>query len=123
MTKNDIFIKKERKCYQWVYAQKTKEIVDKIRDLNVYLRRFQKEGNYSEDLNNFIEEVLNLEKINFNLLINIFNKKNNFLNKYDEDLFLKSQTSDEEEKVNNRSIEVDDSIYESRSKRLFVLLN
>lgn len=79
MMKNDILFGGERHCYQWMYARKTKEIVDKVKVLNLNLRTIQKEAGCLLQTKDYIDQVLNLEKLNFDNIINIFNKKMNFL--------------------------------------------
>lgn len=81
--KNYVFFGAEKVCYQWIYAKKTKEIVDKIKDLNTFLRTFQKNSALLEKTKKFIDDILLLEKTNFDNVLNIFNKKMNFLKSFE----------------------------------------
>lgn len=83
MMKKYVFYGGEKLCFQWMYAMKTKEIVDKIKQLNTALRAFQKNASLMEKTRKYIDDVLRLEKINFDGIISIFNIKMNFLKSFE----------------------------------------
>lgn len=70
-------------CYQWIYAEKTKEIVDKVKGLNCSLRAFQKNASLMDKTRKYIDDVLRLEKVNFDGVVNIFNLKMGFLKSFE----------------------------------------
>lgn len=81
--KNYVFYGGERICCQWIYAKTTKEIVDKIKELNTFLRNFQKNSSLTEKTKKFIDDILLLEKTNFENVVTIFNKNMNFLKSFE----------------------------------------
>lgn len=113
--KNDIVYGAEKHCYQWMYAQKTKDIVDKIKVLNLNLRNIQKEGKCLDQTKSLIDEILFLEKINFNNIMNIFNIKLNFLHYFQAGLLDLNVPTTNDETLNNSSDE-ESSIKPNKSK-------
>lgn len=83
MIKNNTYFGDEKLCYQWIYAKKTKEIVDKIKMLNTFLRNFQKQSNLLDKTKKFIDEILSLEKTNFKNVVGIFKKKIYLINSFE----------------------------------------
>ncbi len=81
--KNYVFLGAQKFCYQWIYAIKTKNLVDKIKELNSSLRDFQKNFLTQEKTIKFIDDLLLLEKLNFYNVINIFDIKMNFLKNFE----------------------------------------
>jgi len=99
-------------CYQWIYALKTKEIVEKIKELNTFLRMFQKNNLTQEKTTKFIDDVLILEKNNFDNVVNIFNIKMNFLKNFE------NGNSNINEKFKNKEKNrVDNSFFEFEIKK------
>jgi len=80
--KNYVFYGGERIC-KWIYAKTTKEIVDKIKELNTFLRNFQKNSSLMGKTKKFIDDILLLEKKNFENVVAIFNKNMNFLKSFE----------------------------------------
>jgi hypothetical protein len=81
--KNNVFFGAEKVCYQWIYAKKTKEIVERIKYLNTFLRTFQKNSALLAKTKQFIDEIMQLEKTYFDNVLNIFNIKMNFLKNFE----------------------------------------
>ena len=119
---NELIIHNKKKCYQWVYATKTKEIVDKIKELNLFLRNMQKESSCN-NIKFHIDEILKLEKINFNIVIDIFIKKLNILNKLEDEFYIVFINSENKEKVKKSEgiINSQDYSVNHESKGIFVI--
>jgi len=99
--KNYVFFGGEKFCYQWIYAYKTKEIVEKIKELNNLLRKFQKNSDIKSNTKKYIDEILYLEKINFENIVNIFNTKLNFLKNFENTIQDSSKTNIDEEEISD----------------------
>lgn len=83
MMKMYVFYGGNKFCHKWIYAEKTKEIIDKIKELNAALRAFQKNASLMEKTKKYIDDVLRLEKVNFDGVVNIFNIKMGFLKSFE----------------------------------------
>ena len=67
--KKYVFYGGKKFCYQWLYAVKTREILEKFKKLNSALREYQKNASLMEKTKKYIDEVLRLEKLNFDGVI------------------------------------------------------